>query len=277
MLNLVVCIKQVPMAAELPWDPKTGTLKRENAEGMMNPSCKQALEAALELREKHGGTITAMTMGPEMAIEVLHEARAMGADQGILLSDRLMAGADTFITSQTLGKAIEKYCPDFDLVLCGSLTSDSETGQVGPQLAEDLDIPGIAYIHGMELHGKTLRVMRVADHFLETLEMDLPGLVTVTSRASNPGYARLAGLQQTFERNGLVKVTAKDLGLTPGESGIQGSPTKILEVYAPGSENAGVVLTGSTKKILEALFNQFDDVMGSAMGKDLKMEDTDGE
>jgi electron transfer flavoprotein alpha/beta subunit len=72
-------------------------------------------------------------------------------------------------------------------------------------------------------------------------------------------------------------VTAKDLGLTPGESGIQGSPTKILEVYAPGSENAGVVLTGSTKKILEALFNQFDDVMGSAMGKDLKMEDTDGE
>lgn len=261
------------MATELPWDPETGTLKREAAEGMMNPFCKQALEAALELREKHGGTITAVTMGPDMAIEVLHEAMAMGADRGLLLSDPLMAGADTYITSQTLAKAIQKYCPNFDLVLCGSLTSDSETGQVGPQLAEDLDIPGIAYVHSLALAGRTLRVMRVADHFLETLEMDLPGLVTVSSRGTTPGFARLGGIQETFEKEGLVKVTAQDLGLTSWESGIQGSPTKILEVISPRPENTGTVLTGSPKKILEALFSRFDDVMGNAMGKDLKTEE----
>src|SRR5512133_2244301 len=108
MLNIVVCIKQVPMVSELPWDPKTGTLQRDLAEGMMNPGCRSALDAAVRIRETAGGKITAMTMGPPMAEEVLREAIALGADRGILLSDRKMAGADTSVTSYTLARAIEK-------------------------------------------------------------------------------------------------------------------------------------------------------------------------
>ena len=113
MVKMVVCIKQVPMVSELPWDPATGTLQRDLAEGMMNPACRAALEAALRIREAEGGEITAITMGPPMAEEVLREAIALGADRGVLLTDRQMAGADTSVTSFTLARAIEKTCPEF--------------------------------------------------------------------------------------------------------------------------------------------------------------------
>ena len=194
MLNLVVCIKQVPMVSELPWNPKTGTLKRELAEGMMNPACAHALEAALQIRSRHGGNITAITMGPPMAEEVLYEAMAVGADHGILLSDPAMAGGDTYATSYTLARTIEKQCPDFDLVLCGCFTSDSETAQVGPQLAEELDIPAAAYVEQLEINGRKVRMQRISDNFLEIMEMKLPGLVTIMDPVYAPRYPSLAGL-----------------------------------------------------------------------------------
>ena len=128
------------MVSELPWNPKSGTLQREVAEGMMNPACANALETALQIKRQYGGVIVTFTMGPPMAEEVLYEAITMGADRGVLLSDPCLAGGDTFITSHTLARAIEKECPDFDLILCGCFTSDSETAQVGPQLAEELGL-----------------------------------------------------------------------------------------------------------------------------------------
>ena len=127
MLKMIVCMKQVPMVSDLPWDPITGTLTRGAAEGMMNPACKHALEAALLLKEKHDGHITAITMGPPSAEEILREAIALGADRCLMVSDPKMAGADTLATSFTLARAIEIFCPDFDLILCGCHTSDSET------------------------------------------------------------------------------------------------------------------------------------------------------
>ena len=136
MLKLIVCIKQVPMVSELPWDSKTGTLKRDMAEGMMNPACKHALEAALQIKNHHLAHITTLSMGPPMAEEILRESLAMGADRGILLTDPRMAGADTLITSYTLARAIIKECPDFDLILCGCHTSDSERSRsagAGPE------------------------------------------------------------------------------------------------------------------------------------------------
>ena len=277
MLKLVVCIKQVPMAAELPWDAKTGTLRREAAEGMMNPACKHALEAALQLKEMHGGEITVMTMGPPAAEEVLHEARAMGADQAILLTDPTMAGADTMVTSRILARAIEKFCPQYDLVLCGDQTSDSETGHVGPQLAEDLDIPGVSYVHEMELTGKVLRLNRLVDDFLETLEMDLPGLVTITLQNFKPRYASMDGLQETFEKAAILRVSAAELGLDPDQVGGKASPTRILDVYSPSSAKKNVVLKGPVGKIMETLFQQYEQVIGTALGKDLTMEFKDNE
>lgn len=261
------------MVSELPWDSRTNTLKREIADGMINPGCKHALEAALQLKRQYGADITVITMGPPMAEEILREAAALGADRGILLTDKAMAGADTLITSYTLARAIEKECPGFDLVLCGSCTSDSETAQVGPQLMEELGIPGAAYVENIQLKNRTLIMKRESDDFLETLEMDLPGLVTITTRQYAPGYASLAGLQDAFDKADIRKLSAGDLNLDIKKIGIKASPTKILKVYSPSAEKENIMLKGSAKKIVDTLFEKFGDKISGAIGKDLKTHD----
>lgn len=273
MLKLIVCMKQVPMVSELPWDARTGTLKRELADGMMNPACKHALEAALQLKHRYQAHITAVTMGPPDAREILHEAIAMGADRGILLSDPRMAGADTYITSFTLARAIGQTCPDFDLVLCGCHTTDSETAQVGPQLAEELDVPGVAYVEHLEIHGRTLRMQREADDFLETLEMDLPGLVTITTRQYTPRYVSMSGLEDAFGDVDVLALGCDALGLDPLSVGMKASPTRILNVYSAVAQKENVVMKGSPKKLIDELFERFGDRIGGAMGKDLKPHD----
>ena len=272
MVKMVVCIKQVPMVSELPWDPATGTLKRDLAEGMMNPSCRSALEAALRIREAKGGNITAITMGPPMAEEILREAIALGADRGILITDRRMAGADTAVTSYTLARAIEKTCPGFDLVLCGFATSDSETAQVGPQLAEELAVPGVAYVDEIEISGRMARMHRLADNFLEILEMDLPGLITVSAGAYSSRYVPLGGLKAAFDAPDIVTLDAAALGLDPERLGAKGSPTRILNVTSPTAGKKNIVLNGTPKKVVEQLLKQYDDKIGGAIGKDLKSD-----
>jgi len=275
MLKLIVCIKQVPMVSELPWDSRTGTLKRDMAEGMMNPACKHALEAALQIKNHHLTHITTLSMGPPMAEEILRESLAMGADRGILLTDPRMAGADTLITSYTLARAIIKECPDFDLILCGRHTSDSETAQVGPQLAEELDIAAVAYVEKIEISGRRVRMQRESDDFLETLEMDMPGLITVTTTGYPPRYAPLSGLQNAFEAGDIVLRNMDDLGLEFGAVGMKASPTRILDVYSPTARKKNIVLKGTPKKSAENLFDQFGDKLSGAMAKDLKTHDHD--
>jgi len=271
MLKMIVCMKQVPMVTELPWDTRTGTLKRELAEGMMNPACKHALEAALRLKHEHDGHITAITMGPPMAEEILHEAIAMGADRCLMLCDKKMAGADTLVTSYTLARAIEIFCPDFDLILCGCYTSDSETAQVGPQLAEELDIPVIAYAEDCTVNEETITIKRVSDNFLETLQMNMPGLITLTTQNFAPRYTPIAGLQDAFDEPNILTVSADDLGLDEEIIGLAGSPTKILEVYSPTAQKNNIVMKGAPKRIVEELLERFDDRIGSVIRKDLKV------
>jgi electron transfer flavoprotein beta subunit len=261
------------MVSELPWDSKTGTLRRELAAGMMNPACSHALEAALQIKENYGGHITVITMGPPMAEEVLYEAIALGADRGVLLTDKQMAGADTFITSFFLAQAIKKECAGFDLVLCGCYTSDSETAQVGPQLAEELNVPGVAYVEHLEIKRNKIRIQRLTDNFLETLEMNLPGLITVTTQKYAPRYSSLSGLQDAFEKKKIVILNAKKLGLARKMSGQKDSPTKILDVYTPIRDKKNIVLKGTAKKIVGQIFEKFDDKIGGAIGKDLKVEE----
>jgi electron transfer flavoprotein beta subunit len=272
MVKMIVCIKQVPMATELPWDAKSGTLRRDLADGMMNPACKHALEAALTLKQLHGGHITAITMGPPIAEEILREAIAMGADRCLMLTDAAMAGADTHVTSYTLARAIEIFCPDFDLILCGCYTTDSETAQVGPQLAEELNIPEISYVDHLDLKSRTIRVKRFSDNFLETFEMDLPCLVSVNIQHFLPRYIPLSGLQDAFEDLNILAVSASDLGLDPAVIGIKGSPTKIIDVYTPRAEKENIVLKGAPKKIVEELFERFETRIGGVIRKDLKWE-----
>lgn len=269
-MKIVVCVKQVPMVSELPWDSKTGTLKREQAEGMMNPACKHALEAAVWLKEEHGAEITAISMGPPMAEEVLREALGMGADRGVLLTDCRMAGADTLATSYTLACTIRKVCPDFDLVLCGAQTSDSETWQVGPQLMEELDVPGAACVEEIELLGDTVRMKRQSDDFLETLEMDLPGLITVSTRHSSPRYVAFGGIQKAFEDGYIEVMNAEQTGADIDRIGLGGSPTKILNVYSPTAEKKGVTIKGTAKKAVDELFDKYGSLIGGIIGKDLE-------
>lgn len=258
------------MASELPWDSRTGTLKREVAEGMINPACKHALEAALQIKNEHGAHITVITMGPPMAEEVLRESVALGADRGILLTDKKMAGADTLITSFTLARAIERECPDFNLALCGCYTNDSETAQVGPQLAEELDVPCAAYVESLELDGRTVRAQRISDDFLEEIEMELPGLATVSTIGYLPRYASMAGLEDAFSDADISSLNADDLGLDHKTIGMKASPTKILDVYSPTADKKNIVMKGAVKKIVDDLLDQFGDRIGGAMGKDLK-------
>ena len=270
MLKIVVCIKQVPMVSELPWNPKTGTLKRELAEGMMNPACAHALEAALQVKSKHGGHTTAISMGPPMAEEVLFEAIAMGADEGILLCDTAMAGGDTSATSYTLARTIEKQCPDFDLILCGCYTSDSETSQVGPQLAEELDVPAAAYVEEFEIDGGRVRMQRISDNFLEIMEMALPGLMTIMTRSYVPRYPTLGGMDEAFEKPQIKTFNARDLDLDLSVIGRKGSPTKIINVYSPTAEKKNVVLKGTARKVVNEIFAEYGDKIAGAIGKDLK-------
>jgi electron transfer flavoprotein beta subunit len=226
MVKMIVCMKQVPMAAELPWDPKTRTLRRDLADGMMNPACKHALEAALTVKHDQGGHVS----------------------------------------------AIEIFCPDFDLILTGCHTTDSETAQVGPQLAEELGIPGIAYVDEMAVTDGHIRVRRISDDFLETLETDLPCLLTVNIGHYAPRYVPLSGLQEAFGEVNILAVSAADLGIDPAFIGVRGSPTRILDVFAPRAEKENIVLTGAPKKIVEELFERFDAKIGGIIKKDIKWE-----
>jgi electron transfer flavoprotein beta subunit len=270
MLNLVVCLKQVPMVTELPWDEKTGTLRRDLAAGMMNPACKHALEAALQIKEKYSANITVITMGPPAAQEVLREALALGADRAILICDRLLAGSDTFATSWILAEAIKKECPQFDLLLCGAYTSDSETAQVGPQLAEKLDLPAAAYVEKLEINGRTLRVRRLVDNFRETLEMEFPALVTVSMENYEPRYTTLVGLENSFNENSVIILDAGALGINAAVMESQGSRTKVRKVFLRKAQKENVLLQGTAATVVTEFLNKYQRKISTAIGKSIE-------
>jgi electron transfer flavoprotein beta subunit len=270
MLNLVVCLKQVPMVTELPWDEKTGTLRRDLAAGMMNPACKHALEAALQIKEKLSANITAITMGPPVAEEILREALALGADRAILICDKLLAGSDTYATSLVLTAAIKKESPKFDLILCGAYTSDSETAQVGPQLAEELDLPAAAYVERLEIKGRTLRVRRLVDNFRETLEMEFPALVTVSMENYRPRYTELMGLENAFDANDVIVLGAAALGINASLFNKQGSRTKVRKVFLRKAQKENVILQGTASAVVNEFLNQYQRKISTAIGKSIE-------
>ncbi len=276
MFNIIVCIKQVPMVSQLPWDSKTGTLRRELAQGMMDPASRRALEAALQLKEEYRDvSICTITMGPPMAEEVLHQARALGADEVVLLTDRRMAGADTLLTSHILSEFIRQMDGKFDLILCGSQTSDSETAQVGPQLAEELDIPAVGYANCIKIKDNTAEIQRHADDFHEVLAMKLPGLVSVDFSAYTPRYLALEGVEQAFKNPDIMVIDAEKLGLDKNFHALKDSPTKIIDVYSPSIKKDNIILKGAVKKIVNQLFDEFGEIISSAIGKDLKTHEHD--
>jgi electron transfer flavoprotein beta subunit len=255
-LNIIVTIKQVPDTAEVRIDPKTNSLMREGVPSIINPEDRNALEAALALCALHGGTVTALSMGPPQARDALEEALCMGADRAILLSDRAFAGADTLITAFTLSRAIMKI-GKYDLILAGRQAIDGDTAQVGPQIAGFLDLPQITYAEGLELQkGVTLVVQRGLEDSTQWVQIKLPALVTVTGSINHPRYPSLYHVSDSCDAAKIKTWTAKDLQLPQSMLGLAASPTTVKKIFEPDRKMKGEMIPGDEREMASALISR---------------------
>lgn len=235
-MNIIVCIKQVPGTNTVDIDPETGVLKRSGIESKMNPYDLYAVETALRLKEKHGAAITAVTMGPPQAEAIIREAFMMGADEGVLLSDRKFAGADVLATSYTLSAGI-KALGDFDLIICGKQTTDGDTAQVGPAIAEHLGIPHVTWVSSInESDDKGIVAeQNMADSF-ETVRLPFPCLVTVDKGINTPRLPSYLNMIKSQDWQ-IKTMCLKDL-IDQDEShyGLSGSPTQVERIFTPSKD-----------------------------------------
>ncbi len=230
-MNMAVLIKQVPDTEEVHMDPERGTMIRQGVETLMNPLDCHALEGALALRRQRGGKVTAFSMGPQRAEEVLQEALALGADEAYLLTDPAFAGGDTWATARVLGEACRKYGP-FDLILAGEKATDGETGQVGPEVAVMLDIPCSTYVSALELREGGVRVRRTVEEGWEFQFLPFPCLLTVLRDLNEPSLPTLAGKKRA-RRSSIPRVSRKELELSEAETGLSGSLTRVVQIHHP--------------------------------------------
>ena len=225
-MKIIVCIKQVPNTTEIKIDPVTNTLKRDGVPSIINPDDKTAIEVALQLKESCGAEVTVITMGPTQAEKALREALAMGCDNAYLLTDRAFAGSDTLATSTIIASAIRKL--GADIVLCGRQAIDGDTAQVGPQIAEHLDIPQITYVSAVEYDGEreVLVVRRQFEDRYQTLEVKGQCLLTILSNLCTPRYMNAWDMVAQDQKE-IGIITFQDLELDKAHIGLGGSPTKV--------------------------------------------------
>ena len=231
-MRILVTVKQVPDTAEVRIDPKTNVLMREGVPSIVNPEDLHAVELALELRQRCGGSVTALSMGPPQAREALEDVLTMGVDRAVLLSDRAFAGADTLVTAHTLAAAV-RALGGADLILCGRQAIDGDTAQVGPQLAGFLQLPQVTYACAIEPDGQSLLVTHDLEDVTEQVRVSLPALVTVTDAAPDP---RLPSLEfaATAAADTAVEVwSAETLGVDPQTLGLAASPTGVVRIFQP--------------------------------------------
>ncbi|MBW1981662.1 MAG: electron transfer flavoprotein subunit beta/FixA family protein [Deltaproteobacteria bacterium] len=254
-MHIVVCIKQVPDAKNVRIDPETCTLIRQGVESIVNPHDWYAVEGALRLKDAAAGKVTAITMGPPQAEEALRQVLALGVDEALLLSDRTFAGADTWATSLTLARAIEKLAP-VDLVFCGKQAIDGDTAQVGPELAGHLGWPYATYVRKLEMVAAgELQVERLTDLGYEVVEISLPAVLTVVREIGDP---RMPGLRHKMRarKQEIPVMGAAELGLQPEQVGLQGSFTQVVRVFSPPPRGDRLVLTGTVEEQAELLLQK---------------------
>lgn len=260
-MNIVVCIKQVPDTTEIKLDPVKGTLIRDGVPSIMNPDDKAGLEEALKLKDKYNANITVITMGPPQAEAILREAYAMGVDRAILLTDRKFGGADTLATSNTLAAALRKI--DADLIIAGRQAIDGDTAQVGPQIAEHLDLPQVSYVKEMEYdsNDKSLTIKRAVEDGYYLVNVKLPALVTVLTEANQPRYMRVHGIVEAFDKP-IETWGFDDIEIDEAIIGLKGSPTNVKKSFTKGAKQAGKVFDNLDTKeavnlIVEKLKEKF--------------------
>lgn len=245
-MRIAVCIKQVPETKSVKMDPETRTVVRQGVQAIVNPLDLYAIEAALNLKERYGARLTAVSMGPPQAVSALREAAAMGIDEAVLISDRAFSGSDTWATAYILAAALRKL-GGFDLILCGERATDGDTGQVGPETAAALGLPVVTYVNRIGgLDAGELQLTRRTEEGTEKLTMMLPGVVTVVKETGTPRLPTFRGKlnAKTLE----IPVFNRDsLQLDPRRIGLSGSPTRVVKIFRPELIRRCRLLTADTE------------------------------
>ncbi len=254
-MNIVVCIKQVPDVSDVRINPETNTLIREGVPSIMNPFDMYAIEEGIRLRERFGGKVMVLTMGPPQAEAALRDAVSMGADDAVLLSDRAFAGSDTLATSYTLSMAIRKIGA-VDLVICGKQAIDGDTAQVGPEVAEKLQWGFSAYVRKIEEVGEgNIRLERLMDDGYDVLNVRLPAVITVVKEINRPRLPSLKGKMQAKKM--VIPVwAAEDISADPERIGLQGSPTKVWKIFTPEFKHKGEMIQGEPRAQVDRLISE---------------------
>jgi electron transfer flavoprotein alpha/beta subunit len=254
-MKIIVTIKQVPKTQEVKIDPKTGSLIREGVPGIINPEDKNAIEAALRIKQSRDDTrVTALSLGPPQAGSALREALSMGVDEAILVSDTAFAGADTLATSYLLSVAIQKI-GEYDLILCGKQAIDGETGQVGPQLAGWLDLPQATCAEQIDIQENEVIVRSNFDSVTRVIEMKTPALITVSSRINTPRYKHMNTVMKAFRDKEIVTWTMAELKPNPMRIGLNGSPTWVKKTFVHRHSRDGIVVEKPAAVSAEDIFN----------------------
>ncbi|MDD5727740.1 MAG: electron transfer flavoprotein subunit beta/FixA family protein [Victivallales bacterium] len=244
-MKIAVCIKQVPGTSEVEVDEVTGVLKRDGIDSKMNPFDLFAIESALQLKAETGGEVSVISMGPPQTAEIIREAYMMGVDHGFLLSDRKFAGADVLATSYTLAQGLKKS-GNYDLIICGKQTTDGDTAQVGPEIAEFLSIPHVANVRNIldpETDGISLEVD--LPHSVEVVKVKYPCLITVDKDICQPRLPSFKLKLATADKE-IVIFSLKDLeDRNENNYGLKGSPTQVLKIFPPESNDSHELWEGA--------------------------------
>lgn len=256
-MKIVVCIKQVPDTTEVKLDPVKGTLIREGVPSIINPDDKAGLEAALDIKERCGGTVAVVSMGPAQADAALREALAMGADEAYLITDRAFGGADTWATSCTIAAAIKKI--GFDLIITGRQAIDGDTAQVGPQIAEHLGVPQVSYVESIEsVEEGYLVVSRQFEDRRHSVEVNTPCLITALSELNKPRYMSVSGVFDAYREKRVQILAMKELEdvLDPSNIGLSGSPTRVKQSFTKQPKGKGEKIEAGPDEAVERIVKE---------------------
>lgn len=258
-MKIIVCMKQVPDTTEVRIDQKTGTLIREGVPSIINPDDKSAIEVALTLKDQYQAHVTLLSMGPDQASEALTEGLAMGADRAILLSDRAFAGSDTWATSLALAYAIKKI--PYDIIFCGRQAIDGDTAQVGPQIAEHLNLPQVSYVMKIEAEKQSLIVDKAYEDFTQRIRVKTPCLLTVLKDMNTPRYMTVGKIFRAYQNQMIEKWSIKDIDLDPTLTGLKASPTQVKKIQTKAGKSSGQCFElspqESARKIVEKLKERY--------------------
>lgn len=259
-MRIYVCVKQVPDTSGKVAVNPDGTLNRASMPTIINPDDRNAMEAALKLKDEIGYQVTAVTMGPPPAEKMLRELMAMGADDGVLISAREFGGSDTYATSQIIAAAITQLgLSQHDMIFCGRQAIDGDTAQVGPQIAEKLQLPQVTYAANIQKDGNNIIVKRILEDGFMMVEMQTPCLVTCIKELNTPRYLSVDGIFQCYQKP-LIVLDHDSLKnqplIEPSDIGLKGSPTNIFQSFTPPQKGVGVMLEGADRSTAAELANQ---------------------